>query len=162
MSLREISLSLPNRPGTLASIARTLARERINVAAIGVDSTGARGRVRLIVSDPDRAMALLAAAGSKPEAREMIAVRLEDRAGSFLKVLETLAKGKVNVQSVAILVAREGNHPLVALSTNDFTRARRLLRQAGFTSQFADRLVSNPDLLAAAPTIPAESVGLLL
>jgi hypothetical protein len=162
MSLREISLSLPNRPGTLASVARTLAKERINVAAISVDSTGARGRVRLIVSDPDRAMALLSAAGAKPEAREMIAVHLEDRAGSFLQVLEALAKGKVNVQSVAILVAREGNHPLVALSTSDLARARRLLRQAGFASQLADRLVSNPDLLAAAPTIPTESVGLLL
>jgi len=162
MSLREISLSLPNRPGTLASVARTLAKERINVAAISVDSTGSRGRVRLIVSDPDRAMALLSSAGAKPEAREMIAVHLEDRAGSFLQVLETLAKGKVNVQSVAILVAREGNHPLVALSTSDLARARRLLRQAGFASQLADRLVSNPDLLAAAPTIPTESVGLLL
>jgi len=162
MTLREISLSLPNRPGTLASIARTLAQERINVAAISVDSTGTRGRVRLIVSDPDRAMALLGASGLKSEVREMLAVRLEDRAGSFLKVLEALAKGKVNVQSVAILVAREGSHPLVALSTNDLARARKLLRQAGFSSGLADRLVSNPDLLAAAPSIPAESVGLLL
>ncbi len=162
MSLREISLSLPNRPGSLATIARTLAKERINLAAISVDSSGARGRVRLIVSDPDRAIDLLSATGAKPEAREMIAVRLEDRSGSFLQVLETLAKGKVNVQSVAILVAREGNHPLVALSTNDLARARRLLRQAGFASQLADQLVSNPDLIAAAPTIPTESVGLLL
>jgi hypothetical protein len=162
MSLREISLSLPNRPGTLKAVAQALARERINVAAISVDSSGTKGRVRLIVNDPDRALGLLSAAGYEAEAREMIAVRLEDRAGSFLQVLEVLAKGKVNLQSVAILVAREGNHPLVALSTNDLARARRILQQAGFTSQLADRLVSNPDLLAAAPSIPGESVGLLL
>ena len=162
MALREISLSLPNRPGALAAVARTLAKHHINVAAIGVDSTGTKGRVRLIVSDPDRARTLLATAGYPSEEREMIAVRLEDRAGSFLRVLETLAKGKVNVQSVAILVAREGNHPLVALSASDLAKARRLLRQSGFTSQFADRLVSNPDLVAAAPSIPSESVGLLL
>jgi hypothetical protein len=162
MALREISLSLPNRPGTLAVVARTLAKERINVAALSVDSSGAKGRVRLIVNDTDRALSLLSASGYAAEEREMIAVRLEDRAGSFLQVLEVLAKGKVNLQSVAILVAREGNHPLVALSTNDLPRARRILRQAGFTSQLADRLVSNPDLLAAAPSIPGESVGLLL
>lgn len=162
MALREISLSLPNRPGTLAAVARTLAKERINVAAISVDSSGTKGRVRLIVNDPDRATSLLSTAGYDVEEREMIAVRLEDRAGSFLQVLEVLAKGKVNLQSVAILVAREGNHPLVALSTNDLPRARRILRQAGFASQLADRLVSNPDLLAVAPSIPGESVGLLL
>jgi hypothetical protein len=162
MVLREIALTLPNRPGTLAIVARTLAQERINLAAISVDSTGARGRVRLIVNDPERAVRLLSAAGYRVEARDMIAVRLEDRAGSFLRVLEVLSKGKVNIESVVILVAREGNHPLVALSTSDLPRARKILRQGGFASQLADRLVSNPDLLAVAPSIPSESVGLLL
>jgi len=162
MALRELSLSLSNRPGTLADVARTLAKHRINVAAISVDSSRTKGRVRLIVSDPDHARELLTGAGYPIEDREMIAVRLEDRAGSFLAVLETLAKGKVDVQSVAILVAREGNHPLVALATTDQAKARRLLKDAGFASQLADRLVSNPDLLAAAPSIPPESVGMLL
>ncbi len=162
MALREISLSLPNRPGALAGVARTLAKERINLAAISVDSASGKGRVRLIVNDPDRATGLLSAAGYDTEVREMLAVRLEDRAGSFLKVLESLARQKINVQSVAILVARDGNQPLVALSTNDLARARQILQQAGFHSRVAERLVSNDDLLASAPTIPSESVGLLL
>jgi hypothetical protein len=162
MALRELTLTLPNRPGTLAGVARALAKERINLAAITVDSTAGKGRVRLIVSDPDRAMGLLAAAGYDPEVREMLAVRLEDRAGSFLRVLEVLAREKINIQSVAILVARDGNQPLVAISSNDLGRARRLLQRAGFMSRAAEGLVSNHDLLAAAPSIPTESVGLLL
>jgi len=162
MSLREISLTLPNRPGALAGVARTLAKERINLAAISVDSAAGRGRVRLVVNDPDRAMGLLSTAGYPVEVREMLAVRLEDRAGSFLRVLEVLAREKVNLQSVAILIAREGNHSLVALSANDLPRARRILQKAGFASQLAERLVSNADLLATAPTIPSESVGLHL
>ncbi len=162
MTLREISLTLPNRPGALAGVARTLARERINLAAISVDSTATKGRVRLVVSDPDRAMTFLTAAGYETEVREMMAVRLEDRAGSFLRVLEALARAKVNVQSVAILVARDGNQSRVALSANDLPRARKILRQAGFASTAAERLVSNADLLASAPSIPGESVGLLL
>jgi len=162
MALRELSLTLPNRPGTLAGVARALAKERINLAAITVDSTSGKGKVRLIVSDPDRATALLAAAGYDPETREMLAVRLEDRAGSFLRVLEVLAREKVNIQNVAILVAREGNQPLVAISTNDLVRAKRLLQRSGFMSRAAEGLVSNNDLLASAPSIPTESVGLLL
>ena len=162
MVLREISLTLPNRPGALAGVARALAEQRINLAAIGADSSQGRGRLRLIVNDPDRAVRLLAAAGYDPEAREMLAVRLEDRAGSFLQVLEVLAREGVNIQSVAILVARDGNRPLVALSSNDLDRARRLLQRAGFVSRAAEELVSNGDLLAGAPTIPGETVGLLL
>jgi len=162
MALREISLTLPNRPGALAGVARTLAKERINLAAISVDSSSGKGRVRLIVNDPDRAMSLLRTAGYEADVREMIAIRLEDRSGSFLRVLEVLAKEKLNVQSVAILVAREGNQSLVALSTNDLARTRKLLHQSGVASKAAERLVSNDDLLASAPTIPSESVGLLL
>jgi hypothetical protein len=162
MVLREISLTLPNRPGALAGVARTLADHRINLAAIGVDSSPKGGRIRLIVSDPDRAVRLLSAAGYSPEVREMLAVRLQDRAGSFLRVLEVLAREKVNIQSVAILVAREGNQPLVALSSNDLARARRLLQRAGFVSRAAEGLVSNGDLLGGSPSIPDESVGLLL
>ncbi len=162
MSLREIHLSLPNRPGTLARVARILAQERINVAAISVDSAAGRGRVRLVVSDPDRATALLSATGYEVEVREMLAVRLEDRAGSFLRVLDALERAKINLQSVAILVAREGNQPLVAFSANDLARARKVLRRAGFESAGPERIVSNDELLSAAPSIPAESVALHL
>jgi hypothetical protein len=162
MPLREISLSLPNRPGALAGVARVLAKERINLAAISVDSAAGKGRVRLIVSDPDRATALLSHVGYEVEVREMLAIRLEDRAGRFLRVLDVLAREKVNIQSVAILVAREGNQPVVALSANDLARARKVLKKAGFASPEAEHIVSNEELLAAAPSIPSESVGLLL
>jgi len=162
MTLREITFTLPNRPGALARVARALAKERVNLAAISVDSAAGRGRVRLIVNDTDRATALLHAAGFSVEVREMIAVRLEDRAGTFLRVLESLSQEDINIQSVAILVAREGNQTLVAVSTNDLARTRKLLQRKGLLSRAAERLVSNDDLLASAPTIPSESVALLL
>jgi hypothetical protein len=162
MALQELSLQLPNRPGALVRVARILAREQINLAAISVDSTRARGHVRLVVSNPAAARRLLEQAGYAVETHDLIAVRLEDRAGSFLKVLDALAASNVNVVSVAILVAREGAQSLVALSTDDLARARKVLRDGGFIAEGAERLISNADLLAAAPAIPAESVGLLL
>ena len=162
MTLQELALELPNRPGALAGVARILAKERINVAALSVDSTARRGHVRLVVSDPARARALLAEGGFRVETHELIAVRLEDRSGSFLQVLEALSNAKVNIQSVAILIVRERAQTLVAFSSDDLARARQVLRQGGFVSEAAERLVNNRDLLAKAPAIPSESVGLLL
>jgi len=162
MTLQELALELPNRPGALAAVARLLAKERINVAAISVDSTARKGHVRLVVSDPGRARTLLSSGGFRVETHELIAVRLEDRSGSFLQVLDALSSAKVNIQSVAILVVKEANQSLVAFSADDLPRARQVLRQGGFISEGAERLVSNRDLLAAAPGIPPESVGLLL
>ena len=160
MALQEILLTLTNRPGTLAKVARILAQERINVAAISADSTAGKGRVRLVVSDPTRASALLTGAGYDVELREMLAVRLEDRAGSFLRILDALDRARINIQSVAILVAREGNQPLVALSASNLSRARKVLEKAGFAWLGAERIVSIEVLLGAAPSMASESGAL--
>jgi hypothetical protein len=162
MALKEISLRLPNRPGQIARIARLLAEQRINIAAITLDSTGARSSVRLIPDRPDRAVTILEDAGFTVDLHDTIVVELEDRAGSFLKVLDILAASKVNVESIAILGARVGSNSLVASPTDDIARARRVLQESGFASSRSERLVSNADVVARAPAIPSESVGMLL
>jgi len=162
MALKELALRVPNRPGELAHVARILAEDGINVAAISVDSTGRTGHVRMIVSRPEEALGLLTAAGFTVESHELITVRLTDESGSFLRILELLSGAGVNVQSVAILVQREGAHSLVALATKDVAKARKVLERAGVLSASAEGLVTNADLIASAPSIPTQSVGLLL
>lgn len=162
MALQEIALTLPNRPGALAGVARTLAKEQLNLAALAVTSDARAGQVRLIVNDPKRAQRALKAAGYPAVVRDLLVVHLENRAGSFLRILELLAEAKVNVQSVAILVMREGSQALVAVSASNLTKARAALARSGFLSESAERLVTNADLLATPPGIPAESVGLLM
>jgi len=162
MALKEISLRMPNRPGQIARVARLLAEQKVNIASISLDSTGARSSVRLITDRPDRALRILEDAGFTVDLHETIVVHLEDRAGSFLKVLEILAASRVNVESIAILVTREGSRILAAISTDDVQRARRVLEEAGFVSEKAERLITNADLVARSPAIPSESVGLLL
>lgn len=162
MALRELALRLANRPGQLARVARLLARERINLAAISVDSSGRSGHVRMIVNRPDEALGLLTAAGFTVESHELITVHLTDEAGSFLRILDLLSEARINIQSVAILVVRDGSESLVALSLSDVTKARKVLERAKVLSDAAEHLVSNADLLASAPSIPSESVGLLL
>jgi len=161
MPLEELALSVSNRPGQLARVARILAQERINLAAISVDSTGRGGQVRLVVDRTDDAFHLLKSGGFEVERHGLIPVRLADRSGSFLRVLDLLAVAKVNVESVAILIAREGSDCLVGLSCSNVAKARAALTKAGLLSEAAERLVGNADLIAFAPSIPSESVGLL-
>jgi hypothetical protein len=162
MVLEELALKVANRPGQLARVARVLAREKINLAAISVDSTGRAGLVRMVVDRPEEALRLLSSEGFEVERHGLLTVRLADRAGSFLRVLDLLSEAKVNVQSVAILVAREGNDCLVALSCSNLAKGRAALAKAGVVADTAERLVVNSDLVAFAPSIPTESVGLLL
>ena len=108
MVLEELAFKLSNRPGQLARVARILAKAKINLAAISVGSNKNKGYVRLVVNAPARARKLLAEAGYAVEAHDLIAVRLEDKTGSFLKVLDTLAEAKVTADTQAkILPALE-------------------------------------------------------
>jgi hypothetical protein len=162
MPLIELTLRLPNRPGQLAGVARRLAEQQINVASIHVDADRAHGNVRLVVSDPKGAVPLLRKAGYAVQTHELIAVQLEDRAGSFLRVLDALTDSGINIEHVVLLVQREGNRTLVALGVDDLAKARQILRRQGFLSGEAERLVSNSDLVAARPAIPSASVGMLM
>jgi hypothetical protein len=162
MGLVEISFRLPNRPGALARVARQLAENRINLAAISVEATSRSGTVRLIVSDPNRTVRLLEESGFKPTTGELIPVHLEERTGSLLQVLDCLAEAKVNIRYVTLLVQREGARVLVALGVSTPKKAQAALRKADYYSTGASGIVSNSDLVAAAPAIPSESVGLLL
>jgi hypothetical protein len=161
MPLTELSLPLPNRPGTLAAVARILAEKGINVSSIHVESSSKETQVRLIVSDPKGAIPLLRSAGYQVSTGELIAVQLEDRAGSFLRVLDNLAQARVNVDHVILLVQREGHQSLVALGVDDLSKSRRILKRAGFLADPVQN-ISNADLVAARPSIPSESVALLL
>jgi hypothetical protein len=160
MALEELALKIGTRPGQLARVARVLARERINLAAISLDATGPKGLLRMVVDRSDDAARLLGAEGLEVERHGLITLRLADRAGSFLRVLDLLAAAKVSVESVAILVARAGNDCLVALSCDDLEKARAVLGRAGVVSATGDGRVENADLFAVAPSIPGESVGM--
>lgn len=162
VTLLEISFAIPNRPGSLAGVARRLAENRINLAAISVESAGRKGVVRLIVSRPERALHLLREFGYEPTSAQLLPVHLEERAGSLVQVLDFLAEAKINVRSVTLLVQREGSRSLVALGVSDPAKAVELLRKSGHYASGAERLVSNTDLVAVAPAIPSQSVGLLL
>lgn len=162
MPIQELSLRLPNRPGQLAEVLRRLANERINIAAVSVDSTRAQGRVRLVVSDPTRALEVMRDAEFPVEARELITIALEDRPGSLLQALDLLAKGRVNILSITLLVTRERSRVLVALSVNNLLKARRVLTDGGYLAHESVRRITNADLLGVSPSIPSESVGMLL
>jgi hypothetical protein len=162
VAVQELSLRLPNRPGQLAQVLRQLAQERINIAAVSVDSTRSQGRVRLVVSDPTRAMEILRDAEFPVETRELITIALEDRPGTLLQALDLLSKGRVNILSITLLVTRERSRVLVALSVNSLPKARKLLTDGGYLSHEAVRRITNADLLGVSPSISSESVGMLL
>jgi hypothetical protein len=162
MGVQEITLALGNRPGVLQRVAMLLAEGRIYVASISIFSQGRTSTIRMVVSDTERALWLLRRSGYKADASELLVISMEDKTGSLLKVLDVLAKHKVNIASITILVVREAHKTLIGLGVDNPTKARKMLSDSGFLSVSAENLVTNAGLVASAVVdTTTGSVGLL-
>jgi len=99
----EIAIPLENKPGTLAKVTEVLGKAGVNLEGIGYAS-GARGVLRVIPDDADKAMAALKKAKIKTkQPREILQVRLADTPGALAGVARKLAKAGVNVEAFYVV-----------------------------------------------------------
>jgi len=75
MSVKQISVLLGNVPGSFAKLTHILDSEDISTKAVSAASTTEDSRVRLVVNDPDRAAALLAATISTLKLRQCLQLK---------------------------------------------------------------------------------------
>jgi hypothetical protein len=98
----EFTVSLQDRPGTLARLGSALGNARVNVEAIlGVTREG-KGTVQFVPDDPDRAAQALSDAGIPYTSREVLIVRVLDEPGTLGDVALVMAKADINIDSVYV------------------------------------------------------------
>lgn len=98
MKIQQLSLFLENKPGRLAEPCRLLAAAGINIRTLSLADTQQFGILRLIVSDWQKAAAVLQQAGYACKATEVLAVEVPDRPGGLAHILEMFETGGVNIE----------------------------------------------------------------
>ncbi len=120
----ELSVVLPNRPGSLASLAEALGKGGVNIESIAAVPVGNTGDVRLIVSDAAKARAALAGGGIECRAsRDVLSIDLADQPGELGRVARKLADAGVNIDAVYVL-GQKGDPKQIALWVPDVAKAR--------------------------------------
>jgi hypothetical protein len=80
----ELTLRLPNSPGALAGICRSLSDERVNVIAMAVEPSG---QLRLVVDNHVRAAGVLLGRHHQVSERDVLLVQIAHGPGSLAPVL---------------------------------------------------------------------------
>jgi hypothetical protein len=124
---RQLSLILENRPGVLADVSADLAGHSINIEAIHIANLADHCVVRLVVSDPQRALHLLGAAGTLVFETEVLAVSLPHRPGALAEVARALGKARVNIDYLYGTSVPRARQSTVYLRVSDVARAKRAL-----------------------------------
>ncbi len=94
----QLTVFLPNEPGTLASLARVMGDNNIQMHALMVADTADFGIVRIICDTPKAASRALANAGYRAATTKVVAVEVENVPGGLAKVMDKIASVRLNVE----------------------------------------------------------------
>jgi hypothetical protein len=129
---KEFSVTLDDRPGTLAKATDAIAKAGINIEGYCAVPSGKEGKgtFRVVTKDPSGTRKALESAGFKvQEERDIAVIEAEDRPGFLAQILRKLAENELNVgPSYSITQNR------IAISADNFAKLREFLQEVVPTS----------------------------
>ncbi len=132
MSLKQLTVFVENKQGTLVDITDALATHHVNLRALSIADTQDFGLLRLIVNDNATAASVLSDKGYVLKITEVIGVKIGDQPGKLSKALSVLAEAGINVEYLYAFMARTEKHAYVVLRPTDNAAAEKALEEGGF------------------------------
>jgi len=124
----QLAVFLANRPGALARVCEALANAEINIHALATSDTVDHTVVRMVVSDPTKALMLLGEAGVLALETEVLTIETVSEPGVLAKIAESLAEAEINIEYAYLAGGRAAEKGLIILRPSDVEKARRVLQ----------------------------------
>ena len=140
MAIKQLTVFVQNRKGTVVSVTDILAKNNINLRALSIAETQDFGILRLIVNDEKAAEAVLAENGYLIKVIDVVGVKIGDAPGKLTAALDVLDKAGINVEYLYAFMARTEKHAYVVLRVEDNAVAEAALVGAGF------KMISEADI----------------
>jgi hypothetical protein len=129
MKVKQLSLFLENKPGSLSRPVQLLAKGRFNILTLSVADTQQFGILRLIIRDWQKAMALLEKNGFVVKVTDMVAIEVSDAPGGLAAILAALEKTHVNLEYMYGFTARQEHKGMLVFRFDDPDRAIEALQK---------------------------------
>ena len=126
--VKQLSIFLENKPGTLSKVCRALAHEGINIHAMTVSDTIDHAVIRIVLSEPDRAMRMFESSGVLVVETEVIQIDLRNEPGQLAKLSDKLSLGDVNIDYAYCAADEEQKKGALILRVDDNKKAMKLLK----------------------------------
>lgn len=140
MAIKQLTVFVQNKKGTVVSVTDILSKNNINLRALSIAETQDFGILRLIVNDEVTAEKVLADAGYLIKTIDVLGVKIGDQPGKLTAALDVLDKADINVEYLYAFMARTEKHAYVVLRVEDNAAAEAALTGAGF------RMITEADI----------------
>lgn len=123
----QLALFLDNRPGTLERVCDALSVARINIYAIATSDTVDHSVVRMVVSDPSKAMSVFEEHGTLVVETDVLMIEGDNKPGSLAKICSRLSAAKVNIEYCYCATPPDARKGLLILRVNNAKKAMKVL-----------------------------------
>jgi hypothetical protein len=121
---KQFTVSVENRPGAVAEIAKTLGNAKVNILALLATAQGTRGAVELVVEDPRRAKKALDEAGLTYRETTAEEFELQNKPGALAQCLDKLAAKGVNLNSICATASKGGKKAVLMYTVEAEAKAK--------------------------------------
>ena len=130
--VRQVSAFLHNQVGALLGLVKAMNEHSIEVLGMSLQDSADLTLVRMIVTDPDRAHALLTQQGISCAIKAVIVVELQQASHDLARALNALLAAEINIHHSYPLLVRADGNSLLALYLDDSETGGEALAKAGF------------------------------
>lgn len=131
--LKQVSIYAENVKGKMLEITSILARENINILGSVTNDSAEYGIVRMVVSEPDKAVEELKKADIICKLTDVIAVEIHDEVGNLQKLLQALDDSNISVDYLYLSFNRDSGCPIMVFHAQDGPEVENSLKTKGFT-----------------------------
>jgi hypothetical protein len=129
--IKQISVFVENKKGRLAKITEVLGEGGVDLIALSIADTTNFGIMRCIVSDPEKAIAMLKTNGFTASTTDVIVAEVTDKPGGLAKVLQLLDQADISVEYLYSFVRTPNDNALILFRVEDIQAAAKALEEGG-------------------------------
>ena len=131
MSVKQISIFIENKKGSLAEVTKFISDKKINLRALSIADTQDFGILRIITDNPEDARELLKNEGYTVTATAVLAVALDDAPGSMAAILSVLSDADISVEYTYAFMSNVAGKAYMIFRVDNNDEATKALVDAG-------------------------------
>ncbi|MBR6024316.1 MAG: acetolactate synthase [Methanobrevibacter sp.] len=133
MKIKQLSIFLQNRMGSLAKPLEVLTVADVNIRAMCMADTSEFGILRLVVDNPEKGKEALEQNNFLVKMTEIIGVEMNDAPGGLTSVLNTIKDNNIDLEYLYAFTHDKKDKAILLLHTDDIDRLINVLNENNIT-----------------------------
>lgn len=139
--VKQLSVFLENRSGELSKITNILCENGIDIRALFIAETTDYGVLRIIVSDTEKARAVLSENGVITSEVDVTVVSVPDQPGGLSKLLSLFADEKIDISYMYSVFGQKEGKAHMVFRVHDAEKLENALRENFIKSETNEDLI---------------------